>query len=128
MTNKPLHFVVAILGVCGAAVVCLASADQAYALHSRKSGGTSGTAGKEFLSKGVVTTVDTTTMTFGCHWKTHDWTYKTTDVTMFYIGQQLAAFSDLKSGVNVRVTYHVVDAVRIADKVMIAAPSAKSSL
>ena len=53
--------------------------------------------------------------TFGCHWKTSDWTYKTTDNTNFFIGKKAAAFSGLKTGEAARVTYHVVDKVWIAD-------------
>jgi hypothetical protein len=59
--------------------------------------------------------IDEWVKTFGCHWKTSDWTYKTTDNTDFFIGKKAAAFSDLKTGETVRVTYHVVDKVWIAD-------------
>jgi hypothetical protein len=59
--------------------------------------------------------IDEWVKTFGCYWKTSDWTYKTTDNTNFFIGKKAAAFSDLKAGETVRVTYHVVDKVWIAD-------------
>jgi hypothetical protein len=59
--------------------------------------------------------IDEWVKTFGCHWKTSDWTYKTTDNSNFFIGNKAAASSDLKTGETVRVTYHVVDKVWIAD-------------
>ena len=59
--------------------------------------------------------IDEWAKTFGCHWKTSDWTYKTTDNTNFFIGKKAAAFSGLKTGETARVTYHVVDKVWIAD-------------
>jgi hypothetical protein len=59
--------------------------------------------------------IDEWAKTFGCYWKTSDWTYKTTDNTNFFIGKKAAAFSGLKTGETVRVTYHVVDKVWIAD-------------
>ena len=48
--------------------------------------------------------IDEWAKTFGCHWKTSDWTYKTTDNTNFFIGKKAAAFSGLKTGEAARVT------------------------
>ena len=45
-----------------------------------------------------MTYVDDFGETFSRHWKTGDWTYKTSDKTAFRLGCKKAAFSDLKVG------------------------------
>jgi Domain of unknown function (DUF5666) len=68
---------------------------------------------------GIVTTLDDGAKTFGCHWKTRDWTYRTTDKTTFRIGGQAGSWSDLKVGQTVKVSYHWQDKNRVADRVTI---------
>jgi len=74
---------------------------------------------KVFTRSGIVTAVDNGAKTFGCHWKTSDWTYKTTAKTVFHLAKKPAGFSDLKAGQTVQVKYHVVGKDWIADGVAI---------
>jgi hypothetical protein len=69
--------------------------------------------------RGIVTAVDNGAKTFVCHWKTSDWTYKTTAKTVFHLAKKPADFSDLKAGQTVQVKYHVVGKDWIADRVAI---------
>ena len=69
---------------------------------------------------GIVTTLDDAAKTFGCHWKTRDWTYRTTDKTTFQIGSQAGSWSDLKVGQTVEVGFHWLGKNRVADRVTIA--------
>ena len=72
------------------------------------------------IGNGIVTTLDDAAKTFGCHWKTRDWTYRTTDKTTFRIGSQAGSWSDLKVGQSVKVNYHWQGKNRVADRVTIA--------
>jgi hypothetical protein len=69
---------------------------------------------------GRVTAIDQAGMTFVCHWKkTGDTTYRTTDKTIFRVGKNKGAFSDLKVGVTVHVDSHFSGKDRLADRVKI---------
>jgi hypothetical protein len=71
---------------------------------------------------GTVVSVDEASKTFTCHWGVMDKTYKTTDKTVFRLGQTNGSWSDLKVGAGVYVSYHPVGDERVAYKVEIAAP------
>ena len=68
---------------------------------------------------GVVASVDDTTHTFTCHGGKRDWTYKTTEKTVYLVGAKNASWSDLKKGAQVEVTYKIGGKFRFADKVVI---------
>jgi len=70
---------------------------------------------------GAIIAVDAAGKSFTCHWKTHDWTYRTTGKTVFRLGKKKAAFADLKIGETIAVTYHTVKHRRVADRVVIGA-------
>jgi hypothetical protein len=71
---------------------------------------------------GTVVSVDEASKTFTCHWGVMDKIYKTTDKTVFRIGQKDGTWSDLKVGAGVHVSYHPVGDERVAYKVEITAP------
>jgi hypothetical protein len=71
---------------------------------------------------GKIVSVDDAGKTFTCHWGVMDKTYKTTDKTVFRIGQKDGSWSDLKVGATVHVGYHPVGEDRLAYKVEINAP------
>lgn len=68
---------------------------------------------------GAVTTVDTTAMSFSCHWKGKDHTILTNGSTMFMAGTQAAKFGDIKVGSKVKVATHKTDQGDMADSVTI---------
>jgi hypothetical protein len=71
------------------------------------------------IRHGTVTTIDDAGKTFGCHWQTGDWTYRTTDKTVFRVGRKAGSWSDLKVGETVQVTYHAFDTESMADLVVV---------
>src|SRR5262245_43672506 len=73
---------------------------------------------------GTVVSVDEASKTFTCHWGVMDKTYKTTEKTVFRVGQKDGTWSDLKVGASVYVTYHPVGEGRVAYKVEITPPRA----
>lgn len=68
---------------------------------------------------GRVTQIDQASMTFGCHWRTGDWTYQANAKTTFRMGETAAGFADLKPGATVQVLFHFVGKTEVADAVMI---------
>ena len=71
---------------------------------------------------GTIVSVDEATRTFTCHWGVMDKTYKTTEKTVFRVGQKDGDWSDVKVGASVYVGYHPVGEDRVAYKVEIKAP------
>ena len=71
---------------------------------------------------GTIVSVDDGSKTFTCHWGVMDKTYKTTDKTVFRVGQKDGEWSDVKVGASVYVAYHPVGDDRVAYKVEIKAP------
>jgi hypothetical protein len=71
---------------------------------------------------GTIVSVDEATKSFTCHWGVMDKTYKTTDKTVFRVGQKDGDWSDLKVGATVYVGYHPVGEDRVAYKIEIKAP------
>jgi hypothetical protein len=71
---------------------------------------------------GTIISVDEAGKSFTCHWGVMDKTYKTTDKTVFRVGQKDGAWSDLRVGATVYVAYHPVGEDRVAYKVEIKAP------
>ena len=71
----------------------------------------------------IVTAVDDAAKTFNCHAKAEelDWTYKTTNKTVFRTvgGTRRASFPDLKVGEIVSVRYNLHGDHRIADRVVL---------
>ena len=74
------------------------------------------------IRKGTITTVGDVDKTFACHGKTSDWTYTTTDRTVFQMARKPAGFSELKVGETVWVKAHLVGKGWVTDRVMITAP------
>ena len=68
---------------------------------------------------GTIVSVDELNKTFTCHWGVMDKTYRTTEKTVFRVGQKDGAWSDLKVGASVYVSYHPVGEDRVAYKVEI---------
>lgn len=68
---------------------------------------------------GIIVSVDGASNTFTVHWGIADRTYKTTDRTVFRVGQRMGTWSDLKIGATVHVGYHPVGKDRVAYKVEI---------
>ena len=75
-----------------------------------------------FEQGGTIVSIDDASKTFTCHWGVMDKTYKTTDKTVFRVGQKDGTWSDLKVGASVNVSYHPVGEDRVAYKVEIKAP------
>ena len=71
---------------------------------------------------GTIMSIDDAAKTFVCEWQKNNWTYKTTDKTVFRVGQKDGAWSDLRVGATVYVAYHPVGEDRVAYKVEIKAP------
>jgi hypothetical protein len=71
---------------------------------------------------GTIVSVDEASKTFTCHWGVMDKTYKTTDKTVFRVGQKDGTWSDLKVGAGIHVSYHPVGDERVAYRVEITAP------
>jgi hypothetical protein len=68
---------------------------------------------------GVIVAVDPASETFTVRWATADRTYKTSDKMVIRVGQKKGAWSDLKIGAKVNVSYHPVGENRIAYEVQI---------
>ena len=68
---------------------------------------------------GKITAVDAAAMTFGCHWRSDDWTYQTNAKTTFQRGGSAVRFADLKTGDVVQVLFHMEGTTEVADVVMI---------
>ena len=71
---------------------------------------------------GTIVSVDEASKSFTCHWGVMDKTYKTTEKTVFRVGQKEGTWSDLRIGASVNVSYHPVGEDRVAYKVEIKAP------
>jgi Cu/Ag efflux protein CusF len=86
-----------------------------FAIH------TYGKAAAVAIQTGTVTSVDARGKKFDCHGKNGDWTYRTTDKTLFLANRKKADFSALQAGANVEVRFHLVGKERVADQVTITA-------
>jgi len=77
---------------------------------------------------GTVTAVDNTAKTITCHGRASvtgqigDFTYKTTDKTIFRVGKKQGSFADLKVGETISVRFHPQGDDRILDRVTIITP------
>ena len=76
-------------------------------------------AAKQERKTGTIVKLDDGAKTFICHWGGEDRTYKTTDKTVFRVGQKNGGWSDLKMGERVNILYRVVGSDRVADRVVI---------
>ena len=68
---------------------------------------------------GTIISIDEANKSFICKWQTNNWTYKTTDKTVFRVGGKTGSWSDLKVNVRVNVGFHMVGNDRVADWVSI---------
>jgi maltoporin len=68
---------------------------------------------------GTIVSLDQATKTFICQWGGEDRAYKTTDKTVFRVGQKNGTWSDLKMGERVTILYRTVGKDRVADRVTI---------
>jgi hypothetical protein len=75
------------------------------------------TANAETISGGKVTAVNEGARSFEYHWKGKDWTFRTNDKTLFRVRNQNVAFSDLRPGDAVSVTFHRDANGRVAEQV-----------
>ena len=66
---------------------------------------------------GTVTDVNSGNMSFGCHWKTGDWTYWVTPGTNILVGNAKGSFADIKTGEVVEVQFHFSGKREMADLV-----------
>lgn len=73
------------------------------------------------VESATVTAIDDVARTFRCRWKTKDWTFQTTKITVFLAGTRQAEFGDLRVGQTVNVSYHRTGGGRTADRVVIIA-------
>jgi hypothetical protein len=72
-----------------------------------------------FEQGGVIVSVDPASETFTLRWATADRTYKTSDKMVIRVGQTTGAWTDLKVGAKVHVSYHPVGENRVAYEVRI---------
>lgn len=68
---------------------------------------------------GTVTDVNSGNTTFGCHWKTGDWTYWVTPGTNIRVGSAKGSFADIKTGEFVEVQFHFSGKREMADLVVL---------
>jgi hypothetical protein len=68
---------------------------------------------------GTVTALDDRAHSFTCVWKGRHRTYRTTDKTVYFVGNGRGSWSDLKVGASVQVKYRRSDGERVADEVRI---------
>jgi Cu/Ag efflux protein CusF len=68
---------------------------------------------------GVIVSVDRAGKTFTVHWATADRTYKASDKMVIRVGQKKGAWSDLKPGTKVNISFHPADGNRVAYDVQI---------
>jgi hypothetical protein len=68
---------------------------------------------------GTVTDVNSGNMTFGCHWKTGDWTFWVTPGTNIRVGSAKSSFADIKTGEFVEVQFHFSGKRETADLVVL---------
>ena len=108
--RKPLMAAVlstALLVTGGVLVVSLAAPSAAEAAQKK---------GKK---TGTIISVDPLGKSFVCKWRDNDWTYKTTDKTVFRAGGKPGTLADLKLGDRVSLSYHMMGKDRVADIVTI---------
>jgi len=72
-----------------------------------------------FEQGGVIVSVDPANETFTLRWATADRAYKAGDKMVIRVGQKKGAWSDLKVGAKVHVSYHPVGENRVAYEVQI---------
>jgi len=68
---------------------------------------------------GTVTDINSGNMTFGCHWKTGDWTFWVTPGTNIRVGSAKGSFADIKTGEFVEVQFHYSGKREMADLVVL---------
>jgi hypothetical protein len=74
---------------------------------------------KKGKKTGTIISIDPLSKSFICKWRDNDWTYKTTEKTVFRAGGKTGALSDLKLGDRVSLSYHMMGNDRVADVVTI---------
>ena len=92
--------------ICALAFLFTSSAERALAAPPAKGGS--------------VIAVDQKTRSFTCRLKTgKDWNCKTTEKTVFMVGEIKASWSDIKKGVMVECMFHHEGQAAVADSVQI---------
>lgn len=101
------------LGGAAAATLVAGPAFAAYsaAYHGSARGG------------GTITAIDDAARTFTCIRRRRAWTYHANDKTQYRVGRDPGSWSDLKVGARVQVRWRHGNGRRVADLVVIRAPS-----
>jgi Cu/Ag efflux protein CusF len=68
---------------------------------------------------GVIVSVDRASQTFTVRWATAERTYTAGDKMVIRVGQKKGAWSDLKPGTKVNISFHPADGNRVAYDVQI---------
>jgi hypothetical protein len=105
----------AILIVPGFAVSCLAGTGIGKGIAPAGAEGPAQT----HIQVGTVTDVNSGNMTFGCHWKTGDWTFWVTPDTNIRVGNAKGSIADIKTGEFVEVQFHFSGKREMADLVVL---------
>jgi hypothetical protein len=71
------------------------------------------------IERGPVTRIDSAGMNFDCHAPDGSHTFQVKATTKFRRGKDTAGFSDMQTGVNVQVLYHMEGQLVVADLVVL---------
>lgn len=108
----------AVVLVSGLAMPCLAQNGGGIGKGLEPMLGSSGPA-QTHTQVGTVTDVNSGNMSFGCHWKTGDWTFWVTPGTNIRAGNTKGSFADIKTGEFVEVQFHFSGKREMADLVVL---------